>query len=222
MAVRFGPGVEEDFSRLDQWGEDQDMSLDAFPTTLGENGEVEYQSNALSGGERNRLFLHSGENFKDVSLVSGIDFREDGRGFVLFDYNRDGWLDLGISSPNAPRFRIAENRMAKFQEQANGFVEVSLVGGQTSADASTEWTSRDAFGTQVVATFGEVNRMFQLSCGEGLSIQNSKRIHIGLGQQTQIDKLEVLWPSGKTSVLENVKAGERITISERGNQSSED
>jgi hypothetical protein len=169
----------------------------------------------LSGGERNRLFLNTGENFKDVSLVSGVDFREDGRGFVLFDYDRDGWLDMGISSPNAPRFRLVKNRMADFQEAQNGFVEVSLVGGQESASSSTEWTSRDAYGSKVVATVGDTKRMFQLSGGGGLSVQNANRIHIGIGKAMKIDKLEVRWLSGKTTVRENVKAGERITIREK-------
>ena len=147
-------------------------------------------------------------------MVSGVDCREDGRGFVLFDYDKDGWLDLGITSPNAPRFRIAKNRLADFQDTKNSFVEVSLVGGQTDATPTDQWSSRDAFGAKVKATIGDTVRMFQLSCGEGLSIQNAKRIHIGLGQGKKIDKLEVFWPSGKTTTQENVGADTRITIFE--------
>ena len=200
---------------MEQWGTAEDISLDIFSKADNDNPNSGFRSNALSGGERNRLFLGTGDNFKDVSLVSGVDFREDGRGFVLFDYDRDGWIDMGITSPNAPRFRIAKNRMADFQKSKNGFVEVSLIGGQESASASTQWSSRDAFGSKVIATIGDTKRMFQLSCGEGLSVQNANRIHIGIGKATEIDKLEVLWLSGKKTVRENVKAGERITIEER-------
>ena len=57
-------------------------------------------------------------------------------------------------------------------------------------------------------------RMFHLSCGEGLSSVNSKRIHIGMGDADKIDMLEVTWPSGKKTIKKNVKAGERITIFE--------
>jgi hypothetical protein len=57
-------------------------------------------------------------------------------------------------------------------------------------------------------------RMFHLSCGEGLSSVNSKRIHIGMGDADKIDMLEVTWPSGKKTIKENVNAGERITIFE--------
>jgi len=198
---------------LDQWGDPEDISLNAFPKASGDG--VGFRSNALSGGERNRMFLNTGDNFKDMTLVSGVDFREDGRGFVLFDYDRDGWLDMGISSPNAPRFRIVKNRMADFQDAKNGFIEVSLIGGQDSATPTTEWSSRDGFGSKVIATIGETKRMFQLNCGEGLSVQNAARIHIGIGTASKVDKLEVLWLSGKTTVRENVESGERITLREK-------
>ena len=199
---------------MEQWGSFEDINLNAFPKSEAEDSDTAFRSNALSGGERNRMFLRSEDNYKDVTLVSGVDFQEDGRGFVLFDYDRDGWLDLGITSPNTPRFRIVKIRLGDFQEKMNSFVEVSLVGGQTNAEPSTEWSSRDAFGARVKATIGGQSRMFQLSCGEGLSIQNAKRIHIGLGQAEKIDKLEVFWPSGKSTTKENVDAGQRITILE--------
>lgn len=200
---------------MEQWGDASDTSLDIFLKAEDDDPTAGMRSNALSGGERNRLFLNTGDNYKDMTLVSGVDFREDGRGFVLFDFDRDGWLDMGISSPNAPRFRIVKNRMADFQTDKNGFVEVSLVGGQESGSPSTEWSSRDAFGSILIATIGETERMFQLNCGEGLSVQNSNRIHIGIGTASQIDKLEVRWLSGKTTVRNRLEAGQRITIKER-------
>ena len=57
------------------------------------------------------------------------------------------------------------------------------------------------------ATMVDTQRRFLLSCGEGLSSQNSKRIHVGLGETKLIDSIEVSWPSGKKTIRENVKAG---------------
>lgn len=185
-----------------------------FPPAENPKAGAFFRSNALSGGERNRLFMRRSNSYKDMSLVSGVDFREDGRGFVLFDYDRDGWLDLGITSPNFPRFRIARNNIGDHQTIRNGFVEVELIGGQTSAESSTEWSPREPFGARVLVTCGDSKRMFQLNCGEGVSVQNAKRIHIGMGQLPKIDKLEVFWPSGKTTIRENVESGARISILE--------
>ncbi len=190
------------------------MSMQPFPLAEKPDGEKYFRMNALSGGERNRLFLRRHDNYKDVSLVSGADFREDGRGFVLMDYDLDGWLDLGITSPNYPRFRMVRNRLVDLQTKKNGFVEVTLVGGQTSTEPSTEWSPREPFGSRVLVTTGSSQRMFQLTCGEGLSSQNAKRIHIGMGQTQVIDRIEVIWPSGKTTVRENIPVGERVTIFE--------
>lgn len=210
--MRLGPGVDDEFRNLEEWGPRDSIRINPFPTDGG--AEKTVRSNALSGGERNRLFLKTESNYKDVSLVSGIDFREDGRGFVVFDYDKDGWLDLGITSPNRPRFRIARNRLADFQTKKNGFVEIQLVGGQTVGSQSEKWSPRDPYGATVIATIGNQKRAFQLSCGEGLSVQNANRIHVGLGQAKQIDELKVIWPSGRESTRSNVSRSERITISE--------
>ena len=39
-------------------------------------------------------------------------------------------------------------------------------------------------------------------------------VHFGLGSATVIDKVEILWPSGKRQVLENVKANQVLTVRE--------
>ena len=131
----------------------------------------------------------------------------------MLDYENDGWIDLAVISPNEPRFRIVKNNIGKLKG-TNKFVEVSLVGGQTGAEPSTQWSPRDPFGASILVSIGKTKRRFLLSCGEGLSSQNSKRIHVGLGDAEKIDSIEVSWPSGNKTVRENVKAGERLTIFE--------
>jgi hypothetical protein len=199
----------------EQWGEPEATRTIFFQWNDNpQPGERFLNSNSLSGGERNRIFFRRDGKYADLSLVSGADFREDGRGFVLFDFDRDGWLDLGVTSPNHPRFRVVRNTIGDRSDAKNQFAEVSLVGGQTSAEESFQWSPRDAFGARVLVTTGDQTRMFQLSCGEGLSGVNAKRIHIGMGTMPAIDKLEVIWPSGKRTIRENVAVGQRITVFE--------
>lgn len=182
------------------------------PRKPGESGAF-FKSNSLSGGERHRVFFQRDGNFKEFTLTSGADFREDGRGFVLFDFNQDGYLDLGITSPNSPRFRILKNQIPQLVKDG-GFVSLELVGGQASNEPSDQWSSRDAYGATATAKIGEVERKFQLSLGEGLSGQNAKRIHIGLGAAKKIDQLTVSWPSGKQTVLKDVMPNQRLTVLE--------
>jgi hypothetical protein len=199
----------------EEWGPPEATRTIFFEWTDNPNpGERYFNSNSLSGGERNRIFFRRDDNYVDLSLVSGADFREDGRGFVLFDMDRDGWLDLGVVSPNHPRFRLVRNTIGDRANANNQFVELELIGGQTTGEPSAQWSPRDAFGARVLVTSGEQKRMFQLSCGEGLSGVNAKRIHIGMGETPMIDQLEVIWPSGKRTIRENVASGRRVAIFE--------
>ena len=189
-------------------------------TDDAETGKVGLTSNSLSGGERNRIFFRRDGNYVDLSLVSGADFTEDGRSFVLFDADNDGWLDMGITSPNHPRFRIVKNMIKETSCSTNRNVELILVGGHDAAKPTDQqWSPRDAYGATVKVTTGNQTRMFQLSGGQGLSTVNAKRIHIGLGDVETIDKLEVFWPSGKTTVRENVEAKDRLEILEKSTES---
>ena len=215
-------GRDSEFSTAEQWGALESTRTIFFEwTDQPPEGERHLNSNSLSGQERNRIFFRRDGNYEDLSLVSGADFMSDGRSFVLFDYDRDGWLDLGVASSNHPRFRIVRNKIGDQAKIDNQFLEISLVGGQTSASPSDEWSSRDAFGSMVKVTTSKNQRLFQLSCGEGLSGVNAQRIHVGLGPLQSVDRIEVLWPSGKTTVLENVEAGERITVYENPEMSKD-
>ena len=215
--MRTDPSRDKDFVFSKEWG----GGLNRFDIRLFErekpvDGEgPPFRSAPFSGGERNRLFIQRNGNFDDLTLVSGVDFREDGRGFALFDYDHDGFLDVVVVSPNNPRFRVARNRIGDRQEKKNGFVDIQLVGGQNSSRPSSEWSSRDPIGASILVTTGKRTRKFELSCGEGLSSQNSNQIHVGMGSIDLIDRIEVSWPSGKKSVRLGILTGSQIKILER-------
>lgn len=214
--MRLDPNKESQYRDDNQW-DLLDNTISVFQLGVEQQNEGQVIGYSFSGNERNRLFLQADHNFDDATLVSGIDFTGDGRGFVIFDYDHDGFVDLGIVTTQRPRFRIAKNNfsaLATSQNDKAGSVFLSLVGGNDKMESSDQWSPRDPFGARVVATVAGQTRMFQLSCGEGLAIQNSKSIHIGLGDATQIDKLEIIWPSGKRTFEENIETGQRRTLYE--------
>ena len=169
---------------------------------------------SFSGHERNRLFLRRGKNFEDFSLRSGADFTEDGRGFVVFDFDNDGAVDLGVVSNQNPRFRLLQNKLAA---DSAGFVKLRLVGGNKTATPSVDFSPRDPIGATVSVTTSQHNRLFRLSVGEGFSVQNSRTIHIGMGAESQIDQLKIRWPSGKITVETEIEVGSTVEISENRN-----
>ena len=46
----------------------------------------------------------------------------------------------------------------------------------------------------------------------GYLSNNDHRIHIGLGQQKLISKLEVTWPDGKQEAYKNIESDRYLTI----------
>src|SRR3989442_3554630 len=59
--------------------------------------------NSLNGYERKVLFRNNGDGtFTDVAFVNGADRVEDGRGLSIFDYDRDGRLDILIRNFHQP------------------------------------------------------------------------------------------------------------------------
>lgn len=196
------------------WGR-RDSRFQVFVALDPNNPAAGYISNSFSGGERNRMFLQSEDNFKEVTLFSGADVRDDGRGFSYFDFNQDGWLDLGITSPNEPRFRILRNNLGEMEPSKNRSVSLRFLGGNDNNKPNENFSAREAFGTSIVVTTGDTKRKFQYSCWEGLSSQNSPWMHVGIGTAEKIDRLDVTWPSGRKTTHTDVPASSKLTIRER-------
>src|SRR2546426_915832 len=58
---------------------------------------------SLNGRERNCLFRNDGDGtFTEVGWVNDADRVEDGRGLAIFDYDRDGRLDLVVRNYRQP------------------------------------------------------------------------------------------------------------------------
>lgn len=167
------------------------------PPLTGSDGPL-WRSNSFSGHERNRFLLSSTGGFRDLSLLSGADCREDARSFAMLDYDSDGWLDIALMSTNAPRFRLFRNRLGELTKGGR-VLTVRLEGGNHTSSASAEWSHRDAAGATVLAVTDKGRRVFRRSIGEGLASQNAAALRITLAPGESLRELQVQWPSGKRS-----------------------
>ena len=75
-------------------------------------------------------------------------------------------------------------------------------------------SNRDAIGARVKIIAGDSEQIAQKKSASGYLSQSDPRIHFGLGDHVKVDKIEVIWPSGKTQLIQNVEAGKIITITE--------
>lgn len=170
----------------------------------------------FSGSERNHLFLSShGKSFLDVSGISGVDSPSDGRVSVWLDMDRDGRQDLAVVNSNRPLFQLYRNETGIADPKGGNFIALRFVGGNDSAEASSEFSNRNGFGTRVVVQAGEHRISREHYCGQGFSGQNSATMLIGLGDATTVDQLSVTWPSGLKQRFSNLAAGKLMILFER-------
>jgi len=176
-------------------------------------GKKTFKSNSLSGNERNRLIFGSNSGFKERTLVSGVDCKEDARSFALLDFDRDGWLDFALASTNGQRLRLFRNRMGDIGGSGR-VVEVAVEGSQVSSTGEVGKSNRDAVGSVLTAVTDRRTRVFRKSIGEGLAAQNSGRIRVTLAEGETLQSLSVRWPSGKTTEIKPVLEKKQIEIKE--------
>lgn len=155
---------------------------------------------SLSGHEPNRFFLNgAGQQFADLSGLSGMDHPGDGRSIVVWDYNHDGWQDIAVIHTNAPKLLLYRNALGDLLGKtgtARNFIALRFTGGNTQPTAA-KLTSRDAYGLRVEMDLGGQRLVHELRCGEGFSAQNSRTLFLPLGAATKADSLRLTWPSGR-------------------------
>ncbi len=115
----------------------------------------------------------------------------DGRGIAVADFDNDGRLDLLVSNANA-RPLLYHN----IQPTGNHWVQFTLKGTQSNAFA---------VGARLWVTAGGQTQVGFVNGGNGFASQSSLRVHFGLGQATQIERLEVAWPAGTRQTFVNLQ-----------------
>src|SRR5262245_50884814 len=166
---------------------------------------------SLSGNERDHLFLNrGGEEFSDISGISGLDDPADGRAFGLIDYDRDGWQDVALVNSNAPWLELFRNRIGCHpvtKTRGGGFIAVRFVGGNRLPEESRKWSNRDGVGARVAVDLGDLKLVREQKAGEGFAAENSATLVIGIGDRRSAASVGVRWPSGKEQTQRNVPAG---------------
>ena len=184
-------------------------------TDLYSRATERLQSGAsFSGHERNHVFLNqNGDDYVEVSGISGLDHPGDSRAFGVLDYDRDGWQDIAVVNANAPLFQLFRNQMGE-RSDAGRMVAIRFEGGNRFAFPSSEWSSRDAYGARAVLDVQGRELLREHRAGEGLAAQNSATLHVGVGTAEEVTRLEIDWPSGRRSDTTAVPAGTLVTAYE--------
>jgi hypothetical protein len=121
---------------------------------------------------------------------SGLALSINARGMAIADFDQDGKLDVISANAGA-----APTLLRNVSEAKNNWLKIKLVG-----DVSKK-TPKDAIGSTVYVTTGKFRQRFDLTSGAGYASQDEQTIHVGIGDMTKIDKLEVVWANGQTETF---------------------
>ncbi len=152
------------------------------------------------------LFYHNraGQTFEDMSRFSGLWVLGKGHGIVYHDWDGDGDLEIYKELGGFYHGDFWEN--AFFLNEAgsrNNWLSVRLRQPEKNRDAVT---------ARVTARAETWALSQQVTAGQGFGSTDPPILHFGLGRRAKVDRLEVRWPDGRTQILNNVKANQRLTI----------
>jgi len=141
-------------------------------------------------------------HFKNVGKDHGAYFstKRSGRGLAVWDFNNDGFLDIIISHVD----KQATAALLR-NEGGNGNHWLGLTLKGKTGPAS-------AIGAKVIVSAGEKKQVFANQWATSYLANNDPRLHIGLKQQKQIDRLEIKWSDGTNEVIKNIAADRYLTI----------
>jgi len=154
-----------------------------------------------------QLFLNDGKGrFHDLSKQTGDYFGQPhvGRGLAYCDYDNDGHMDLAISN-NGESVVLLHNE----SKTPNHWLRLELQGTKSN---------RDAVGAKVTFKIGDRKLVRHRKGGGSYLSASDPRLLIGLGDASQVDQVEIRWPSGLVQRLGPLQADRGYRIIEGENQ----
>ncbi|WP_436927511.1 CRTAC1 family protein [Halosimplex amylolyticum] len=164
---------------------------------------------ALTDAEQNRLRVHpfysapalwenqNGSFRSHPSLRHGFD-PANSRGVAQFDYDRDGDLDLLVTTTSS--FRLYRN-----DADDGNAIEIAV-----ETDRGT-W----AYGASVYVNGSSWTRWRRVQSSTDFRAQDTRVVHVGVGDATTVD-VRVVWPDGTERRFEDVAVDRRLVVRRSG------
>ncbi len=174
-----------------------DFDLDGHVDLVVANGHIDETVRNIRGNvgyaQPPHLFLNQGNGtFRDGAADAGADFARPrvGRGLACADFDRDGDIDLLITTNNGPAVLFRND-----QTSGNKYVRFHLTG--TSSN-------RDAIGATIRLFHGGVSQSRLVKTGSSYLSQSELAVTFGVGRRDRLDRVVVSWPNGRTEEFKNV------------------
>ena len=184
-----------------------DLDLDGRLDLVIANGHIDDTVRNIRGNvgyaQPPHLFLNLGNGkFQDVVDTNGGDFAAPrvGRGLAFADFDRDGDVDLLLTTNNGPAY-LFRNEL----HSGSRALRLHLTGTKSN---------RDAIGAVVRIYHGGDTQMRTVRGGSSYLSQSELPLTFGVGKSDRVDRLAVEWPSGTTQEFKNVSTAKTYELHE--------
>jgi hypothetical protein len=177
-----------------------DVDLSGALDLVVVNGHIEETVRNIRGNigfaQPPHLFLNlRNGTFRDVAAAAGSDFARPrvGRGLACGDFDRDGDVDLLITTNNGPAVLFRNDQLA-----GNRSIRFHLIGTKSN---------RDAIGA-AVRVFHEGSSQSRLvKSGSSYLSQSELPVTFGVGRRDRVERVVIDWPSGRTEEYRSLATG---------------
>jgi hypothetical protein len=184
-----------------------DVDDDGWPDLAIANGhvypELEGQKLADKYLEPAILYRNLGNGrFQDVSGEAGPAFQvaRSARGLAVGDLDGDGRLEIVMVNMNA-----APSLLKNYGKHGH-YLNISLTGTKSN---------RSGIGARVIVSAGGRKRVSEVMSGGSFYSQNSLTLHFGLGNYSNVESVEIHWPSGIVQTVGKTAADQTLDIVEQ-------
>lgn len=178
-----------------------DANLDGHLDLAAVNGHIDETVRSIAGNhgyaQPPHLFLNDGKGgFHDVAAQLGAGFAAPkvARGLAYGDFDRDGDLDLLLTTNQGPAY-LYRNDLTS----GNRSLRFHLQGTKSN---------RDGIGAMVRVTTPDGTQSRMVKTGSSYLSQSELAVTFGLAKRDKVDRVVIEWPSGQVQEFRNVNAGE--------------
>ncbi|HOL72133.1 MAG TPA: CRTAC1 family protein [Bryobacteraceae bacterium] len=177
-----------------------DADLDGLLDLLVVNGHIDETVTTVRRdvqyAQPPHLFLNCGpDGFRDVAEEAGGGFANPkvGRGAAFADFDRDGDLDVLITTNHGPAYLYRNDQFS-----GNHSIRFRLIGTKSN---------RDAIGAVVKIYYGGESGSRIVKSGSSYLSQSELALTFGLGKHNRVDRAVITWPNGRVEEHKNLAAG---------------
>jgi hypothetical protein len=177
-----------------------DADLDGFLDLVVANGHIDDTVRNIRGNvgyaQAPQLFLNNGKRmFRDVAADLGDAFRSPkvGRGLAYGDFDRDGDLDILMTTNNGPAYLYRNDQLA-----GNRSIRFHLTGTQSN---------RDAIGAAFRIEHGGITQSRLVKGGSSYLSQSELPVTFGVAKLDKIGRALIQWPNGRTEEYKDLATG---------------